>query len=75
MAKVLPGELVSVTNHIVGFLRDLTPDPDGLEEIIVDEKVLTALMVLASAFTPKNDDEAVELAYDIDSLKAMKEEP
>jgi len=72
--KVIPGELSSITNLIVGFLQDLTPDPDGLEEVTMDTQVLSGLMVLASSLVPKNDNEAVELTYIKDALRGMKEE-
>jgi hypothetical protein len=71
-ATVAPGEFVSVTNLLWGFLQDLTPNyPDDLEDIPVNKQVLSALMVLAESFAPKNEEEAMELAYIKDTLKCQ----
>ena len=69
---VAPGELVSITNLLWGFLQDLTPGyPDDLEDIIVDQQILVSLMALADAFVPKNENETMELAYVHDTLEAL----
>jgi hypothetical protein len=74
MAKVLPGELVSVTNLMKGFLEDLTPEPDGAEPVEVSVEVLSALENLARTFVTKNEHDEAEISYILDCLRAFRAE-
>ena len=76
MAKVevAPGELAAYVSLLRGFLEDLTPQPDSTTPVLVDRQVLEDIMVLASHLTPRNKQEAVELAYIMDGLVAILKE-
>jgi len=52
MIQILPTEFAAVNALMIGFIRDLTPDPNSLESIAVPVEILSALAALAKSFTP-----------------------
>jgi hypothetical protein len=70
-SPVLPTEFAAVNALLIGFIRDLTPDPNSLDEIEVPVGILSALAVLAYSFTPRSEHEgeADELAFILETLE------
>ena len=69
--SVLPTEFAAVTALLIGFIHDLTPDPNSLVEIKVPVGILSALAVLTKSFTPcsEHEGEADELAFILETLE------
>jgi len=69
-SPVLPTEFAAVSALLIGFIRDLTPDPNSLVEIEVPVGILSALAVLTKSFKPRPyEGEADELAFILETLE------
>lgn len=71
MVRILPTEFAAVNNLLIGFIRDLTPDPNSLNRIEVPVETVSALAALAKSLTPnpEHEGEADELAFILEKLE------